>query len=203
MRPERVGLSGGGGIGLPWVLLLLVPLLLAQSWAEDKGEPGTEADALALGVDVERKVGPPSQPPRAGASLEAVTAAISSRLRCPSCQSHSINDSPSESARNMKRQVRAMAAAGYDQAQILAYFESAYGEFVLMMPKAEGFNVAVWAAPVGLVVIGLGLVGWTLKRERGEDAQAGAGWGEDDDAADEGDLAPYLDRVRQELERDG
>ena len=136
------------------VLLLLIPLLMAQApWMEDKGEQGTAEDALALGIDVERQVGPPVGAPRTGAALEAATAALASQLRCPSCQSHSINDSPSESARNMKRQVRAMAAAGYDAEQTLAYFESAYGEFVLMMPKAEGFNIAVWAAPVVLLVL--------------------------------------------------
>ncbi len=206
MTPDRIGLpprASSSGAS-PLLLLLIVPLLVAQaSWTEDRGEAGTEADALALGVDVRGRVGPPAGAAKTGDALEVGTAALASRLRCPSCQSHSINDSPSESARNMKRQVRAMVAAGYDDAQVLAYFESAYGEFVLMMPKAEGFNMAVWAAPALLLLIGLVAVVHTLRRERGEDAQAGAGWGEEAPAPDEGELAPYLARVRRELDSDG
>ncbi len=211
MNPLRVGVwppsppsRARGPARWPLLLLLLTPLLLAQaSWTEDKGEAGSEADALALGVDVERQVGPPAGAPKSGAALESGTVALASRLRCPSCQSHSINDSPAESARNMKRQVRAMVAAGYDEAQVLAYFESAYGEFVLMMPKARGFNDVVWLAPPALLLVGLFLVWRTISRKRGGDAQAGAGWGETPPPADEGDLAPYLDRVRKELARDG
>lgn len=205
MTPDRVGIARQGGhAGLqPLLILLLLPLLLAASWTEDRGEAGTQADALALGVDVERQVGPPAGTPKTGLELEDGTTALASRLRCPSCQSHSINDSPSESARNMKRQVRAMVAAGYDEDQVLAYFEAAYGEFVLMMPKARGFNAAVWLAPGLLLVLGLVVVARTIGRKRGDEAQAGAGWGEDSASADEGDLAPYLARVRQELEGDG
>lgn len=186
------------------VLLLLLPLLVAQaSWTEDKGEAGTDADRLALGVDVAEQVGPPAGAPKTGPSLEALTSELSSGLRCPSCQSHSINDSPSESARNMKRQVRAMVAAGYDRQQVLDYFESAYGEFVLMMPKAEGFNIAVWIAPGLLLLVGFGAVVRTLRRSRSDAAKPGLGWGEEPSTPDDGDLAPYLARVRQELDQDG
>ena len=204
MTPDRIGLSrqeGRTGHN-PLLLLLVLPLLLAASWTEDKGEPGTEADALSLGADVVPQVGPPAGPPVMGLGLEDATAALSARLRCPSCQSHSINDSPSESARNMKRQVRAMLAAGYDDAQILAYFEAAYGEFVLMMPKARGFNTMVWAAPALLLLFGFVAAARTIGRKRGDEAQAGAGWGEDPADPKDGDLAPYLARVRQEIDGD-
>jgi len=53
---------------------------------------------------------------------------------------------------NMKAQVREMLAAGYDQEQILAYFEHSYGEFVRLRPPLRGVNWLVWLAPVlGLV----------------------------------------------------
>jgi cytochrome c-type biogenesis protein CcmH/NrfF len=44
------------------------------------------------------------------------------------CQSLSVADSPATMALNMKAQVREMLATGYNQDQILAYFERSYGE---------------------------------------------------------------------------
>ena len=176
------------------MLLLLAPLLLANSWTEDRGEQGTEADQLALGADVERKVGPPAGPPRAGPELEAATTELSSKMRCPVCPRLSINDSPAESARNMKRQVRAMLAAGYDDVQVKEYFVGAYGEFVLMSPKPRGLNLVVWVLPGVLVVGGLLLLVVMLRKPAtGPSAAA-----EEPPA----ELAPWLDRVREELADD-
>jgi hypothetical protein len=42
-----------------------------------------------------------------------------------------------------------MLAAGYEQKQILSYFEYSYGEFVLLQPPLRGVNFKfVWLAPV-------------------------------------------------------
>ncbi len=189
---------------LIWILALgAVTPAAAQGWTEDRGELGTEADELALGQDVQRNVGPPAGAPRTGAELMASLTRVALGIRCPSCLSHSINDSPSENARNMKRQTRAMLAAGYDEQQVRDYFQSAYGEFVLMMPKAEGFNLIVFATPVALVLLGLGAVGWTLKRKRSDEAVAGVGWSEDEADKKADDLDPWLQKVREELKRDG
>lgn len=188
---------------LSCLLLALTLPTLGQAWTEDRGEAGTEEDQLALGQDVQRNVGPPSGPARSGAELSSALTKVASGLRCPSCQSHSINDSPSENARNMKRQTRAMLAAGYDEQQVRDYFQSAYGEFVLMMPKAEGFNLVVFATPIALVLVGLVAVGWTLKRQRSDEAVAGVGWSEDEAKPVDDDLDPWLDKVREELKSDG
>ncbi|MCP4868461.1 MAG: hypothetical protein GY898_07060 [Proteobacteria bacterium] len=174
-------------------LLLAASLVLsAQSWTEDQGEAGTAEDEYALGVDVQAKLGQPSGPTLSGDALDDATAEVASRLRCPSCQGLSINDSPAETARNMKRQVRAMLAAGYDAEQINVYFESAYGEFVLMAPKVEGLNLLVWGAPVVLVVGGLLLVFGVVGKPREGTAEAPAPPPETDD--------PYLKRIREEVE---
>ena len=178
-------------------LLLLAPLLLAGSWTEDRGEQGTDADRLALGADVESKVGPPAGPPRSGKALDDAATALASVMRCPVCQGLSINDSPAESARNMKRQVRAMLAAGYDDHQTKEYFVGAYGEFVLMSPKPEGFNLLVWILPGALVLGGLVVIGFMVLRRPGD---AGATGAARDGPPDE--LAPWLARVRQELADD-
>lgn len=174
-------------------------LLSAQSWTEDQGERGTAADLLALGADVEDKVGPPMGPPLDGTALEEQTESLSSVLRCPVCQGLSVSDSPSESARNMKRQIRAMVAAGYDPDQIQNYFVGAYGDFVLMSPPAEGFNLVVWLAPVGLLVIG-GLLGLSaFLRRRGPSTPTEAAADEAAAAAPTDPIDPWLERIRSEV----
>src|SRR5262245_18347805 len=118
-----------------WVALLCVH---NPAYAQlDRGEPGVAEDLLALGNDVTATVGAPHLAPIQGTELNPLTDVLSSRLRCPVCQVHAIVDSPAETARNMKRQVRAMVAAGYDEEQIFQYFETSYGEFIRLIPRAE------------------------------------------------------------------
>lgn len=186
------------------VLVAASLVLSAQSWTEDRGEVGTEEDLLALGKDVAEKVGAPAGPLLRGAVLEMQTDRLSGVLRCPVCQGLSVADSPSESARNMKRQIRAMIAAGYDDDQIKDYFVGAYGEFVLMSPVKKGFNLIVWLAPV-LIIVGGGLLGFRSFRGR---AVSSNDSGEESSlspvptATTDGSLDPWLARIRDEAEKD-
>lgn len=184
-----------------WALVLTVLLLAVPAIAqEDRGEQGTEQDELALGPDVERTVGPPSGPALTGATLNEHTDGLSDIMRCPVCQGLSVNDSPSESARNMKRQIRAMVAAGYDDEQVLLYFETAYGEFIRMVPKADGFNLLVWIIPGLGLLAGLGMVLMTVRRreEQASTPKLPPAAMQRARTSDES-LDPYLAQVRAEL----
>jgi cytochrome c-type biogenesis protein CcmH len=68
-------------------------------------------------------------------------------------------------AQRMNDEVREMLAAGYDQDQILTYFERSYGEFVRLKPPLRGVNWLVWLAPGLGLVLGLALV-WGALRAR-------------------------------------
>jgi cytochrome c-type biogenesis protein CcmH len=69
-------------------------------------------------------------------------------------------------ALKMKTEVKEMLAAGYDQDQILAYFESSYGEFVRLKPPLRGVNWLVWIAPFLGLVLGGAVVVWALRQPR-------------------------------------
>jgi cytochrome c-type biogenesis protein CcmH/NrfF len=88
-------------------------------------------------------------------ALEARTSAVASGLRCPVCQGLSIQDSPSELAQQMRSLVRDQLAAGKTPDEVRAYFISKYGEWILLEPKATGFNILVYLLPVVLVFGGL------------------------------------------------
>ena len=102
----------------------------------------------APATDASRVVGPPRSRPLAGDALLDRTEEVGELLRCPVCQGLSVADSPATMAVNMKAQVKEMLAAGYDEEQILAYFEGSYGEFVRLEPPLRGVNWLVWLAPL-------------------------------------------------------
>jgi cytochrome c-type biogenesis protein CcmH len=99
-----------------------------------------------------------SQQTAADSVLEARTAALASQLRCPVCQGLSIQDSPSELSQQMRAVVKDQLRDGKTPEQVKAYFISKYGEWILLEPKARGFNVLVYAMPVLLVALGLGVI---------------------------------------------
>jgi cytochrome c-type biogenesis protein CcmH len=117
------------------------------------------------------------EPPRgaqlSGPELDKRTDDIGALLRCPVCQGLSVSDSPATMARNMKAEVREKLAKGYDQEQILAYFERSYGEFVRLKPPMRGVNWLVWFGPVAVLLAGGAVIAWAMKRSRSEPAAAG------------------------------
>lgn len=115
---------------------------------------------------------PPLSP--ADSALDAQTAAVSSQLRCPICQGESIQDSPSSLAQEMRGIVRQRLAAGETPAQVKAYFVSKYGEWILLDPRAHGFNLVLYAAPYVLLAGGLVLVVVAVKKWTGSGKSAEA-----------------------------
>ena len=79
--------------------------------------------------------------------------ALEQRLRCPTCKTVSIAESPSETAAGMRRIVAEEVAAGRSDAEIIDYFQERYGEWVLLDPPPRGRSLLLWAAPL-IVAIG-------------------------------------------------
>jgi cytochrome c-type biogenesis protein CcmH len=207
-------------ISLPcWVRMLLA--LLASAWVgfgavQSAGaSEALDADAAAVleqataraeqaGKPIDRAfvvsvVGEPEDVAPVGAdALEAKTHAIGLLLRCPVCQGSAVADSPSSTAVNMKNEVRDLVALGFSQNQILRYFEASYGQFVLMEPKAEGINWLVWIGPGVLLLAGLGVVGYTVRKLGGGKVAASGGHvPARDELPDDAELARYVRKVRE------
>lgn len=96
--------------------------------------------------------------------LEALTREVAAQLRCPVCQGNSIGDSPSELAQEMKGVVREQLASGKSPEEVKGYFVAKYGEWVLLEPKASGFNLVVYLLPLLGVLVG-GFVIWRAVRK--------------------------------------
>ncbi len=72
---------------------------------------------------------------------------ISAELRCPVCQGLSVADSPSRMADQMRDLIRERLEAGESPEAVKAYFVERYGEWILLAPRREGFNLLVWVLP--------------------------------------------------------
>ena len=161
MRGLRVGLRRAAGAALVAAAALAsAPLVVAQE--------------AAAGTDPSRVVGAPRGTPLAGEALAARTEEVAGVLRCPVCQGLSVADSPATMAVSMKAQVKDLLAQGYDQEQILAYFENSYGEFVRLEPPLRGVNWLVWLGPVIALAAGGAFVSWTLRGRRRAGGRGGA-----------------------------
>jgi cytochrome c-type biogenesis protein CcmH len=147
---------------------LLLLALCGAGLTATRSAAQTPSTAQAPAAGAERVVGSPRGQALSGPALEARTQELASLLRCPVCQGLSVADSPATTARLMKAEVRQMLAAGYDQDQILVYFERSYGEFVRLKPPLRGVNWLVWGAPILGFLAGSSLVVWTLRARRSE-----------------------------------
>ena len=126
---------------------------------------------------------PPTQAAIEDSALEAQVEALARELRCPTCRALSIEDSPSGMAQEMRDLIREQLKAGKTPEQVKAYFVERYGEWILLKPKATGFNWTVWLLPIALLAGGLTFVLFTARRwvQQGEArAQAIADSSDDD-----------------------
>lgn len=121
-------------------------------------------DRVVDSVVAARRATPPL--PGVDRELDEGVKQVASRLRCPVCQGESIQDSPAELATQMKQLVREQLAGGQSEQQVLDYFVVRYGQWILLEPKAEGFNLIVYWLPVlflafGAVGIWMAVKKWT------------------------------------------
>jgi len=77
---------------------------------------------------------------------------IEQSLMATCCWSGTVYD---HGNKEMELNITAMVGDGKTKTEILDYYTDQYGERVLAAPKAEGFNIFAWIAPI--VIFGLGL----------------------------------------------
>jgi cytochrome c-type biogenesis protein CcmH len=80
------------------------------------------------------------------------------------CQGLSIQDSPADLAVEMKGLVKEQLAAGKSPDDVRKYFTDKYGEWVLLEPKAAGFNLMLYVLPLAVVLVGGYVVSRAVRR---------------------------------------
>ena len=85
-------------------------------------------------------------------------------VRCLVCQNESIDDSEAQLAGDLRQIVREQVRAGRTDGQIRAFLVARYGEFVLLKPAFSAGNAVLWLTPIGVLLVGGGLMFGLLRR---------------------------------------
>jgi cytochrome c-type biogenesis protein CcmH len=101
--------------------------------------------------------------PRTETRAERVSR-IASELRCPVCQGLSVEDSPSDTAREMRALVEQRVAEGRGDEEIRAEFRKAYGDWIFLSPPLLDARGLVWILPLVAIVVGLGIIATRFRR---------------------------------------
>lgn len=145
-------------------VLATLPAAANSGAARAQAPQGSASTPRMEGLQTSR-TGPLDDP-----ALEARVTALADELRCPVCQGLSIHDSPSPLAQDMKDLIRAQVADGATDADVRNYFISKYGEWVLLEPQPQGFNLLVYLLPAlallgGAALIFVAVRRWTVPEE--------------------------------------
>lgn len=108
------------------------------------------------------------------AALEPRIRALAAGLRCPVCQSESLLESQSSTAKEMLVILREQVAEGRSDAEITDFFRERYGDFVMLAPPASGPGRLIWALPFALAVGGGLILGAAVMRRRKPQATGAA-----------------------------
>lgn len=115
--------------GLAWLIVPAVALvvILVALWPGDNAAEDPEARAYNLAVS----------------------------LKCPICAGESLAGSQTDLAKDLRTRIDEEIAAGRTDEEIVDAFVAAYGEQILLDPPSTGWGVVLWAAPLGVLVVGL------------------------------------------------
>jgi cytochrome c-type biogenesis protein CcmH len=100
------------------------------------------------------------------AALEARARAISKQLRCLVCQGEDIDESAAGLARDLRLLVRERLTGGDTDAQVLAFVQARYGDYVLMKPPLSPRTGLLWLTPAAVLLAGFWVVWRQVRRGR-------------------------------------
>jgi cytochrome c-type biogenesis protein CcmH len=104
----------------------------------------------ARAIDPDEQLPDPAQ--------EARARTITKQLRCPICQSQSIDESNVSLAHDLRTLVRERIKAGDTDKQVVDYVAARYGDYVRLQPAVEGRTLLLWGAPALFLLLGAGVV---------------------------------------------
>jgi len=88
---------------------------------------------------------------------EASAKRVEAQLIAPCCFMQTLANHSSPKADRMKREIRELLRQGWSEDQVVQYYLDTYGERILAVPLARGFNLLAYLTPLVFVLAG-GLV---------------------------------------------
>lgn len=90
---------------------------------------------------------------------------LSKELRCPKCQNQNLADSNSPIAEDLRLEIYDMLKDGKSDREIVDFMVYRYGDFVRYRPDVNPTTYVLWFSPVVLVLFGLGIVIYIIRRK--------------------------------------
>ncbi|HEX4880014.1 MAG TPA: cytochrome c-type biogenesis protein [Limnobacter sp.] len=91
---------------------------------------------------------------------------VASELRCLVCQNQSLADSHASLAVDLKEKIAEQIRQGKTNAEIKAYMQDRYGEFVIYKPAYSAENAVLWLGPFLVLLFAVCLARRTLRAGR-------------------------------------
>lgn len=106
-----------------------------------------------------------------GVELEQQVFEIARQVRCPVCRAESAADSNATTSIEFRNIIQEKLEEGQSEAEIIAYFQSIYGDWILLDPPKRGLHLIVWIAPlvaafIAVIAFVILLRRWTQKANR-------------------------------------
>ena len=98
--------------------------------------------------------------------LEKRMVVLAEELRCLVCQNESLASSHAALAEDLRREVRELMQKGMSDQEIKDYLVARYGDFVLYEPPVKGSTLVLWLGPFALLLGGLGVLVYQLRKRR-------------------------------------
>jgi cytochrome c-type biogenesis protein CcmH len=142
------------------------------AWAQDAAasQSATAPGGEAMTADSYKPVVRPAKPNAVKQMDEKQLEAFERNLACPcpctldiyTCRTTDFNCGISPAVHG---DIQRLVEGGYSGDEIMAAMTQTYGDFILMQPRKQGFNLLAWFAPfaaiaLGAVAIGALLRGW-------------------------------------------
>lgn len=96
--------------------------------------------------------------------MQARYESIIDEVRCLKCQNQTIKDSSAFLASDLRREIRRLMVEGKTDEEIFDFLVERYGEFALYRPRMSGKTLILWLAPIGLLLVGGGIMFNVLRR---------------------------------------
>jgi cytochrome c-type biogenesis protein CcmH len=89
---------------------------------------------------------------------EAAAQSLFHALRCVVCEGQSLAESDATLARQMRSEIRRMLDRGQTESEVKTFFQTRYGDAVLMSPPLTSNTYILWGAPLILLAAGITLM---------------------------------------------
>lgn len=105
-------------------------------------------------------------------TLDTRARTLASELRCLVCRNETLAESTAALAQDLRAELRRLLAEGRSDAEVRAFFSERYGDVVHYRPPLKRSTLALWFGPAALLVVGLLVLGLTLRRRQRLPAEA-------------------------------